>query len=94
LTPMKPIQSAVMRRGLTDDQKKAESRYAKDSIKPTPETVSATSSTHAMFSEVGVETPVTPKEADMTAGLKADVVCEHSQILSRETGGSQIQGYN
>jgi hypothetical protein len=71
---MKPVQPAVMRRSLTDAQKKSEDRYAKGEIKPTPETVSATSSTHAMFGEVGVEDPQPKKEADMTAGLKADVV--------------------
>jgi hypothetical protein len=71
---MKPIQSAIMRRGLTDAQKKKESGYAKESIKPTPETVSATSTTHAMFGEVGVKDPE-PKDADMMAGMKHDVVC-------------------
>jgi hypothetical protein len=71
---LKPVQAAAMRRSITDAQKQAESRYAKEEIKPTPETVSATSSTHAMFSEVGVENP-TPKDADMMAGMKHDVVC-------------------
>lgn len=74
MTALKPIQAASMRRSLTDAQKQAESRYAKEEIKPTPETVSATSSTHAIFSEVGVKNP-TPKDADMMAGMKHDVVC-------------------
>jgi hypothetical protein len=69
-------QSAILRRSLasqaSEGQKQAESRYSKEEIKPTPETVSTTSSTHAMFEEVGVETP--KNEVDMTAGLKHDVV--------------------
>jgi hypothetical protein len=58
---------------ISEGQKQAESRYSKEEIKPTPETVTSTSSTHAMFEEVGVETP--KNEVDMTAGLKHDVVC-------------------
>jgi hypothetical protein len=78
--PLKPIQSAVMRRSITDAQKKAESRYAQEMIKPTPETVSATSTTHAMFGEVGVKDPE-PKEADMMAGMKHDVVRKRSHFF-------------
>lgn len=74
LAAVKPIQAAVMRRSITDAQKQAESRYAKEEIKPTPETVSSTSSTHAMFGEVGVKDPES-KDADMMAGMKHDVVC-------------------
>ena len=70
---IKPIQTAVMRRTITDAQKQAESRYSKEEIKPTPETVSTTSSTHAMFGEVGVEDKEN-KDADMMAGLNHDVV--------------------
>jgi hypothetical protein len=74
----KPLQAAAVRRTITDKQMQAESRYAKEEIKPTPETVSATSSTHAMFGEVGVKEPDT-QGVDMTAGLKHDVVrCELS----------------
>jgi hypothetical protein len=58
---------------LTEGQKQAESRYAHEEIKPTPETVSSTSSTHPMFSEVGAEQP--QNEVDMMAGVKHDVVC-------------------
>ena len=69
-------QSALLRRSVAsqvkEGLKQAESRYAKEEIKPTPETVSTTSSTHAMFGELGVETP--KNEVDMTAGLKHDVV--------------------
>jgi len=73
---LKPA-SAVLRRSmadktLTEGQKQAESRYAHEKIKPTPETVTSTSSTHPMFSEVGTEQP--QNEVDMAAGLKHDVV--------------------
>lgn len=74
---LKPA-SAILRRSLadktlTEGQKQAESRYAHEKIKPTPETVSSTSSTHPMFSEVGAEQP--QNEVDMMAGVKHDVVC-------------------
>ena len=73
MASMKPIQAAIMRRSITDKQKQAESRYAQEEIKPTPETVSTTSTTHAMFGEVGVE-ETEKKEVDMMAGVKHDVV--------------------
>jgi hypothetical protein len=38
----KPLQAAAVRRTITDKQMQAESRYAKEETKPTPETVSAT----------------------------------------------------
>ncbi|CAA9962502.1 DUF3429 domain containing protein [Pyrenophora teres f. maculata] len=68
--------SAILRRSLADKklsegQKQAESRYAHEKLKPTPETVSSTSSTHPMFSEVGAEAP--QNEVDMMAGVKHDV---------------------
>lgn len=74
---LKPA-SAVLRRSmadktLTEGQKQAESRYAQEKIKPTPETVTSTSSTHPMFSEIGTEQP--QNDVDMAAGLKHDVVC-------------------
>jgi len=72
LARVQPIQAAVMRRGITDKQKEAEKRYAKEELKPTPETVSTTSSTHAMFSEVGAENPQS-NDIDMMAGVKHDV---------------------
>ncbi|KAF1944823.1 hypothetical protein EJ02DRAFT_79237 [Clathrospora elynae] len=75
LAQLKPAQSAILRRCLADkmpdEQKQAESRYANEKLKPTPETVSATSSTHPMFSEVGTATP--QKEIDMMAGMRHDV---------------------
>lgn len=80
---MKPIQAAVMRRSITDKQKQAESRYAKEELKPTPETVSATSSTHAMFGEVGVEEPV-KQDAAVMSGLNHDVVCGHVRHMAYE----------
>lgn len=61
-----------MRRSITDKQRQAEKSYAKEEIKPTPETVSSTSSTRAMTGEVGVE-ETEKKDADMAAGLKHDV---------------------
>jgi len=77
--------SAVLRRSmadktLTEGQKQAESRYAHEKIKPTPETVTSTSSTHPMFSEVGTEQP--QNEVDMAAGLKHDVVCIRSSLCA------------
>jgi len=78
--PLQPVQAALVQRAyasLTEGQKQAESRYAKEEIKPTPETVSATSSMHPVFSgEVTDETRTTggdKNDADMAAGLKHDV---------------------
>jgi hypothetical protein len=51
--------------------KQAEDRYRHEEIKPTPETVSSTSSTHPMFSEVGTENP--ERDVDMMAGVRHDV---------------------
>ena len=62
----------MLRRALSDEKKQAESRYAHEKLKPTPETVSSTSSIHPMFSEVGADTP--EREVDMTAGIKHDLV--------------------
>lgn len=74
---LKSPSSAILRRSmaegkLTEAQKKAESRYRQEELKPTPETVTSTSTTHPLFSEVGAETP--KNEVDMTAGIKHDVV--------------------
>jgi len=75
----KPIQAAavaILRRHITKkipkEQKEAEEKYAQQAIKPTPETVSSTSSTHPLFSEIGTETPT--REVDMMADIKHDVV--------------------
>jgi hypothetical protein len=56
--------------------KQAEDRYRHEEIKPTPETVSSTSSTHPMFSEVGTENP--ERDVDMMAGVRHDVVSTRS----------------
>lgn len=65
-----------MRRGITEKipegQKQAESRYGQEEIKPTPETVTSSSSTHPIFSEVATEDP--NRDVDMMAGVKHDVV--------------------
>lgn len=72
----KPTQASILCRNISEKipkkQKEAEKRYAQETIKPTPETVSLTSSTHPLFSEIGTETP--QREIDMMAGLKHDVV--------------------
>lgn len=80
LASLKPTQAAIVRRGITDAQRKDEKRYAQEEIKPTPETVSSTSSTHAMFGEVGVKDPEGNKDTDMAAGLKHDVVGDPSIV--------------
>lgn len=73
-----------MRRGITDAQRKDEKRYSQEEIKPTPETVSSTSSTNAMSSEVGDNRGSgAGKDADMAAGLKHDVVGDISTVNYR-----------
>lgn len=72
LARITPIRSTLSRRNLTEDQKKAEDRYAHEKLVPTPETVSTTSSIHPFLSEQGVETP--QKDVDMMAGVKSDIV--------------------
>jgi hypothetical protein len=93
--PLQPLQAAVMRRGLADKlpeaQKQAESRYAQEEIKPTPETVSATSSMHPVF--VGEVTDATKapqgsggdRDVDTLAGVKHDLVGFQSMHLLRTT---------
>lgn len=72
---LKPVQAALLRRAISEkipnEQKEAEKKYSREVIKPTPETVSSTSSTHPMFSEVATENP--DREVDMMAGVKHDV---------------------
>lgn len=72
LAQIKPTQTAVLRRALSEERKQAEAKYAKEEIKPTPETVSSTSSIHPIVGEVGGE-PV-HQDVDMSAGIKADLV--------------------
>jgi len=61
---------------------KAESQMAGKPLPATPETVSSTSSTHAMFGEVGVEESK-EKETDMMAGVKADLVCTVASCMHK-----------
>jgi hypothetical protein len=82
----KPIQSAIMRRTITDKQQDAEKRYAQEKLRVSPETVSSTSSTHAIFGEVGVDEEAKSASADsvdMMAGMKHDVVCGPHILYSR-----------
>lgn len=76
MAQLKPIQATVLRRTLSEERKQAEDRYAHEKIKPTPETVSETSSIHPMFSEVGAEKPA--QDVDMSAGIKQDLVRVYS----------------
>jgi hypothetical protein len=78
-----PIQSSIIRHKVSDAQKKAETRYSKEEIKPTPETVSATSSVRSMTGEVGVEQQPKKGSGDVTSGLKHDVVCTHTVLAFR-----------
>ncbi|KAF2009219.1 hypothetical protein BU24DRAFT_85032 [Aaosphaeria arxii CBS 175.79] len=72
MAQMKPIQVAVLRRALSDKiDLKAEKRYSQEKLKPSPETVSAYSTTHPLVGEVGRTNP--QAEVDMMAGVKGDV---------------------
>ncbi|KAF2089383.1 hypothetical protein K490DRAFT_37196 [Saccharata proteae CBS 121410] len=72
----KPVTGALVRKqnyALTKWDKvdeKAEHEVAEKKLEPHPELVSATSSTHAVFGEVGVKEP--EKEEDMMKGMKHD----------------------
>lgn len=69
---LKPISNALFRRAYADKiDRDAEKRYAKERIKPTPETVSTTSSIHPIVGEVGGET--VRQDVDMMANVKHDV---------------------
>ena len=74
LAQLKPVQAAVLRRALSEERKQTEAKYAKEEIKPTPETVSATSSIHPFVGEVGGEPA--HAEVDMSAGIKSDLVSQ------------------
>lgn len=67
-----PITSKVPRRYLTKEQEKAEEKYAHQKLKPTPETVSTTSTIHPFLSEHG--TPPPEPDVDMMKGVKSDMV--------------------
>jgi len=74
LAQLKPIQAAVLRRTMASKiDKKAENKYAHEKLKPTPETVTLTSSTHPMFSEIGTKNPEND-DVDMLASVKNDIV--------------------
>lgn len=88
VTALKPIQSTIIRHAVTDAQKKAESQYSKEEIKPTPEIVSATSSTRQMTGEVGVTEEPKENSAAMTSGLRHDVVHSYAQHI---TGTKQLK---
>lgn len=77
---MKPIQAAIFRRNLTDEQKEAEKKYAHEKLKATPETVTASSTSHPMFGELGGTKP--QPQVDMMAGVKGDVVSRHGSQSS------------
>lgn len=79
---LKPIQSSI-RHAVSDSQKKAEARYSQEEIKPTPETVSATSSLRSMTGEVGMDDEQKKGSGDVTSGLKHDVVCIHTSATFR-----------
>lgn len=72
IAQMKPVQAAIIRRNLTNEQKEAEKKYAHEKLKATPETVSASSTSHPVFGELGGSPP--PQQIDMMAGVKGDVV--------------------
>lgn len=68
----KPLSATIPRRTLTNERKEAEKRYAQEEIKPTPETVSATSSIHPVIGEVtGDERP--PQEMKVSKGVQGDL---------------------
>lgn len=71
LARITPINTTISRRNVTKEQKQAEDKYAHEKLKPTPETVSTTSSIHPIFEEQGVKTP--EKDIDMMAGVKSDI---------------------
>lgn len=71
LARVTPINTTISRRSVTKEQKQAEDKYAHEKLKPTPETVSTTSSIHPIFEEQGVKNP--EKDVDMMAGVKSDI---------------------
>lgn len=73
IAQFKPIQATIPRRSVSNERKEAEKRYAKEEIKPTPETVSATSSIHPVLGEVtGEDQP--PQEVKVSKGIAGDLV--------------------
>lgn len=62
---------------------KLEEKAAKEKLVAHPELVSTSSSTHALFSELGKKDP--EKDADMSAGLVADLVSLATSLLGVDT---------
>jgi hypothetical protein len=50
----------------------AENKYQHEKLEPHPERVTATSTIHPVFSEVGAKDP--ERDVDMMAGVKQDIV--------------------
>lgn len=82
IAQMKPIQAAIFRRNLTDEQKAAEKKYAQEKLKATPETVTASSTSHPVFGELGASQP--QPEVDVMAGVRGDVDTVKSTFNLRE----------
>lgn len=76
-TVRQPLAMAFARtqsRGAMDNiNPKLEQKIGAKPLEAHPETVSSTSSTHALFEEVGTKEP--EKDADMMAGVRSDLVC-------------------
>lgn len=85
LAQPKPIQ-CVIRQKVSDAQKEAEARYGKEEIKPSPDTVTATSTLRSMTGEVGVDDKPKKGSGDLTGGLRHDVVRppRHPQPCTRD----------
>lgn len=60
---------------------KEEAKNAAKKLTPHPELVSSKSSVHSLQSEVGVKDP--PRETEMLAGIKQDLVGGRSRIVTR-----------
>jgi hypothetical protein len=68
------IQTGLLRRTLADKiDREAESKYAKEKLKPTPETVSSSSTMHPVFGAEHQAADI-PREVDMMAGMRSDLV--------------------
>ncbi|PVI04171.1 hypothetical protein DM02DRAFT_640207 [Periconia macrospinosa] len=73
LAQLKPLQVAVMRRGLSQERKEAEKKYAHEELKPTPETVSTRSSMHPIVGELGDKDDTVTAKEDVSSGVKRDL---------------------
>jgi hypothetical protein len=87
LARITPLRATALRRNITDQQKKAEDKYAHEKLVPTPETVSSTSTIHPFNSEHG--TPPPEPDVDMMKGVKSDMVsymCHSWQQVADSAG--------